>query len=462
MRTVISVEPGGPEQPGLRVRLALAPFHIPDAKTPATVDLSPDQLASVWGQPHAVQAYGTELATKLKAHPGVQQVLQSAWLAPAGTRWPIYFQMFDSQTQRIHWESLCAPGGQFLALDPRWPFGRIAEMEVDRPKAHLYDPPLRLMALVSAAGVSPEPEWSALVSAVESARGHGLRVTLRALVGNEDLHDKIAQEVGQGTLRDVAVAPMPANGIGVLDEIAAFRPHLLHAFCHGFAPSGLAELRFATFQDEVVGDPSGSTVLRVDELEEVASRPGVNLWLVTLNCCQGAAAGSAPALAHALVARAGIPAVVGMAEPIAASDAHTFCEGLYAAIFRLLAPRLAPGAANQQVEVEWAEALQRARVALRDQHGSAADAREWLLPVLYVRPEAFHLTVLAALAPGVAPALAPEELATLQRQAAMVAGLLASLPPDAPEQLRQRLVEMVKDLPPLLRPDRSGNFPAGS
>jgi hypothetical protein len=165
-----------------------------------------------------------------------------------------------------------------------------------------------------------------------------------------------------------------------------------------------------------------------------------------------------------------------MQEPVDARDAHEFCRAFYPALFGILARQLAEGGV---AEVEWADALYAPRQALLDRNGhDPGSSRAWTLPVLYVREEGFHVFSQHPSAPpppapppspfSAAPPEPPAppegdgspDLAALRDHAAAVARLLRVLPEDTPEAFRQDLLDTLGGLPPELRPDRSGAFPA--
>src|SRR5690606_7521092 len=246
-------------------------------------------------------------------------------------------------------------------------------------------------------------------------------------------------------------------------DIEAFRPHLLHAFCHGSVGYGAGWLELATSVDWELTDGGmpperGSLVVDVDQLTRLAAVR--TAWLVTLNCCEG---GRSTAELHAIAARlleAGTAASIGMQEPVHAGDAHELCRPFYPAPIDLLADRLAPGAAGA-TEIEWADALYAPRRALLDRNGhDPTSDRTWTLPVLYVRPERFHVLRQAAPQPG-APEPSPEEIDAMRERAHIVAGLLRVLPEGTPEAARDDLLALLADLPPTLRPRRDGSFESG-
>jgi hypothetical protein len=144
-------------------------------------------------------------------------------------------------------------------------------------------------------------------------------------------------------------------------------------------------------------------------------------WAVVLNACTTAAAvveSGARSLAASLVRDHGMQAVIGMREPVLSTDAAKFASAFYRQLFA----DIAVGG-----EIDWAATTVSARtelcrspldlVAL-----SAARHRQWILPVVTVRPTRFRMQV--------TPATVNSEIDRLV--AAFKATLLGSLPATTP------------------------------
>ena len=456
-RTVLSIEPDGRD--GFQVRLERAPLKFPGARVPGPLDCSPDTFPD-WTTPNGVAAYGQCLADRLSGHDAVRQALQALALAPPGQRAPLYVRVLAPEADALRWEALRSGQGDFFALRSSSPVGRIVYVdsgEDRRPDP--FEPPLRVMALLSALGVPAGKEWASLRRAVQDAHQAGLPVEVEVRVGEPGL----LLEINAAAVPGVRAALLPSRSNELEQDIEAFRPHLLHAFCHGSVGYGAGWLELATSVDWELTDGGmpperGSLVVDVDQLTRLAAVR--TAWLVTLNCCEG---GRSTAELHAMAARlveAGTAAAIGMQEPVHAGDAHEFCRAFYPALFDLLADRLAPGAAGA-TEIEWADALYAPRRALLDRNGhDPTSDRTWTLPVLYVRPERFHVLRQAAPQPG-APEPSPEEIDAMRERAHIVAGLLRVLPEGTPEAARDDLLALLADLPPTLRPRRDGSFESG-
>ncbi len=460
--TVVAIEPGFEETLLVKVK---SPIEIPDAEKWLPLECDPDSMPA-WSLAGAVQAHGTILRQKLSTHPGVAAALQYVLSTPLLTRHPVYFQVQESGAERLRWETLWDDKAQFLALDSRWPIARIADSALSRPSSApcTFAPPLRVMALLSALGIKAERQWARLYEAVEEARRQGLDIELAAFVGEEGLLEAIEDGIEGGSVSGVRVKALPRYGVQVAAAVETFKPHLLHFFCHGSAAFGAAQLEMATVTDWDLG--TSSVRLGVNDLLPALR----DVWLVTLNCCEGGkSVGDVHSLAHTLVA-GGVPAAVGMLEPIDAGDAHEFCGAFYAALFRSL-QRLQDLAAGEELEIEWVDALFPPRAILSQAHPLPVDRPEWTLPVLYVRPGEFRVSrdggarldddqVSADRGQEDRPPPAGA-LEVLRQKAEVAAAILRTLPPETPEEVRQQILDTtLRGLPPSMRPDRNGNFPA--
>ena len=457
-RHVVTVGEGNNDQ--LTVFLSKAPVNVKDARRPQDFPCNPDSMPP-WQAPGAVRLHGKTLYEKLVgAHPAINQVLTTALQTPNQSP-ALYFHLLSDDAERFAWETLYEQQNGFLALQCQWAIARMADSSanIDRAPIVVFDAPLRVMALLSAHNVSAQPEWQQLKTAVKESRGAGFPVSLSVLVGEEPLFNQIESEVAAEGLTDITVAPLPNATEAIKDAVNTFAPHILHFFAHGSVGFGAATLQMAHFGD--AGLPSGSIRLAVSELLRFDAIRDV--WLVTLNCCEtGRAVPDMHSMAHRLVAD-GVPAALGMMEPIAPVDAHQLCGAFYRSTFKYLQSVLANNA-TADVEIEWSHVLHPIRSALKDFHiqdGDPDSRREWTLPVLYVRPDRFFVTRKAA------PTTVPRDTAApadpeMRRRLDMIGGFLRNLPPDAPEDLRSQTLQLLNDVPEALRPDKFGVFRAPS
>jgi CHAT domain len=456
-RTVVSVGVNGEEE--LTVELRLAPVAYPKAQVPLPLGYSSSAMPA-WTTPRAVEAHGRELLKKLSNHPAIGLALADLMRAPLTQKRTLYFHIKPDtdEGELLWWEALCgAQDDQFLSLDARWPIARMAESGIDQQLCvPTFTPPLKVLVLLSALGRDAIPEWRRFYEAVESARKDGLPVSVTALIGQPDLFQALTADIAAGTVTGVTAQPIPDRLPDLAAVINSVGPHVVHFFCHGAANSGTARLELGVFADFARNDGKSQVVLAVETL---MGFPGMqSTWLVTLNCCEGGkAVERLHSMAYRLVA-AGVPTAVGMLEPVDVSDAYEFCGYFYSAAFTAIREAFAAARNNGAAEVQWADALFPPRAALGQTY-RPADDRQWLRPVLYVRPEPFQIQ-----APSAAPATPPpsaEALAAMKQRAETVAGALRAMPPDTPADVRQGVLGLLADLPPTMRPDAFGNFSTG-
>jgi hypothetical protein len=451
-RIVIAVRPVGLESTA-HVHLEEVSGVAPAQDNLLAFECQPAAMPPLQGQ-GGVRDYGQRIYEGLCKHGIVKNALQGAPQVPLHQSRAIYFRLLVDGTDQLRWESLCDAAGNFLALDPRWPVGRIAPPQVSKQTTHVFTPPLRVMAVLGAAGMDARPEWKAIYQAAEAARADGLPTELTVLVGQTDLRMEIEARRNAGQVQNVSLAPIQPEEEGLLKAIRLARPHILHLFCHGHFGSGVAQFEFTNGIHEMAGGNGEQelTILRLHSLESLVARGPGDLWLAVLNCCEGARTEHRlPSMARTLAAF-GVPAVVGMAEPIAVGDAHAFARGLYVPLMQSLAQRLGAAPPNTPVEIEWGQVLCDARNALCAPPKRKPDTdREWTLPVLYVRPEVF--TAFRQSTVAGAPALPPEELERQRDLVKRVTGLLEAAGPDAPDYLRDPLLEILQQVSPELLPE---------
>lgn len=412
-----------------------------------------------WTDPEAVRARGKRVRDALRAHAGLVPILDHLVHLPVGKTEPIFVRLAAGHAEMIPWETLCNADDEFMALDARWPIGRISDAADGQ--SHPACPlqlPVRMMAVISAFNVrGQKKEWEVLAKSVSEARQAGLPVTLHVLVGDAETRAAVQKSIDQG-MPDVTIAGIEQTPTRMVQDIVAFAPHLLHFFCHGHAGSAGAEpsLELATNADYL--DPEvkvGSVRLRVKQLNGVLAMQST--WLLTLNCCSsGAASTELTSIAHQAVA-SGFPAAVAMIEPVDARDAHEFTRTFYRALFVDLhraAAALAGKAVGEMVDFEFAPAMHHARSAICDLHdGDAPNARQWVLPVLYVRGvEPLRLQRTPAVAPGAADD-------PLQQRLRVVGQWLQQVRESLDEEGRREVMQrMLHGIPEALWPNVDGMF----
>ena len=394
MRTVFAVEALGGIDPTtdaerLTVRVLRSPFVV-DKDKPRVAHpllLTSQQLPD-WALPDGVRERGRRVRDSLlHAHPAVASVMTMLAATPVGQQQPIFVMLSESEAEQICWETLCDANDKFVALDSRWPVGRIIDptSAPSRPPSALALP-VRMMALISAFGIKGQAkEWQMLRQAVVGARAAGLPVRLKVVVGETTLRQTIDAEIAAG-LTDVEDAAIDNTPTTVVQTIQEWAPNILHCFCHGLSEPGAQWIELATAGDYLNPNATSGSV-RIDTADlEATGAQLPNPWLLTLNCCSsGQAAKNLQSMAHQVVA-AGFPAAVAMLEPVDAEDAHKFSGAFYRALFAGIARAVDELKAQPRASFEWAEAMVHARKAICDGHqGDARNAREWALPLLYVR-----------------------------------------------------------------------------
>lgn len=365
-----------------------SPYDVAECVSLLTVD-DLSQLVP----PEVVRKLGEGLATRLRENPTVQQVLDLVLAHPAGTSLPIMFRIGDPIAHALSWEALVG-ANDFLALGERWPIARIARGSVlQRDPVRPFVPPLRLVCVLSAVGLTADGEWDGIHAAVVSARAAGLPVEVTLIAGEESLLTR-ARKLNDPALT-VLPMPNPSADLPLLSLIEQREPHVLHVFSHGTVHNEVGMLELGTITDFARDDGRSTVVVRAQELGLYAARAGA--WCVVLNACRGAEAGT-EALTHAEdVVAQGVPAAVGMRRQIDVKDANSFSRAWYHTMLGTLDALWdrGPGAHD----LVWSDTLAEARRRLRDLHGgNAAEDDTWTLPVLYKLPGTFRVEVPA---PGV-------------------------------------------------------------
>jgi CHAT domain len=242
----------------------------------------------------------------------------------------------DAPVALIPWELLCSPRGDYLCLSEATPLVRY--FLVGKPRSPLLvRPPLRFLGVLSAGG--------------------GERLDLareRALV-------------------DAELEPLRTRGLARVEWLEGpTKRQLLEAICREdwhvlhFAGHGTFDPKSSQGLLSMAPEGGGPEYLRATDLRMLlADRPSVRL--VFLNSCDGAVGGVNDLFSStaALVAEAGIPAVLAMQFPISDDVATTFAQRVYRRI-----------AAGAPLERAFAEA--RKDVYIGGSH-------EWATPVLFMR-----------------------------------------------------------------------------
>jgi hypothetical protein len=390
-QVVIQIAKGWDDQTLLQ--LVRAPNVPVDDVGIARFDCNPAALPDL-SQPGAVQQHGQILLSSLRqSHARVNDAIAHALTLTAGKACPIYLQLTALPSAEVFcWEALCdAATGDFMALDRRWQIARIAgSPQLATREADAFEPPVRLLVVVSALGRDATTEWNAIYAAVTAARTKGLPITVTVATGQETLQDQILVQAQA----DPSLTQIPlSSGLDLIEQVNAVSPHVVHFFCHGTTSFARPRLELATVNDTAVS----SIEL---ELQDLVTSSGMReSWVTVLNCCEsGAASKDVHSLSHSLVVR-GLNAVIGMKEAVSELDAFEFSGRLYPGVFDTIRTTVMPLGPGQEAAIDWATVLWAPRKALRDRHKADAAAHEWTLPVLYVRPDAFRVKRAVPVAP---------------------------------------------------------------
>jgi hypothetical protein len=379
-----------------------------------------------------VSAAGRALFDAFTQPDPMRRVLTVALAAQEPDRRPIYLDLSDADdSQDLPWETLCAPNDRFLALEPCWPVARMLNGTRKPVVERTLQPPLRLTAILSCLGVQADEEWDALCKAVKASAAP---ISVQLFLSEDELFDR----VDALKLPWLRTEKVPQELSALQDLITAFEPHLMHFFCHGLATGG-AHLEIATATDWLGDSGSSHHRLEARSIRDLVRTPKQSPWAIVLNACSTAAAAAAgqasgtQSLAATLVGEQGVPAVVGMREPVLGSDAARFTNAFYTALLTDLRDQIEVGA--QGVELDWAVYTVGARAELcqdRDVNFSVAAARykAWTLPVVAVARSPFRLDIAGDIR------VAPDVFEAARRLFQGAAAMLAGLPPDAPSETR--------------------------
>jgi hypothetical protein len=220
---------------------------------------------------------GMGLLALLQADDGVKQGLAVLLAnAPEADPAPLYFRLRATNADAVCWEQLYADPPGFLALDRRWPIGRIARTQ-RQLEPRTFNPPLRVVAVLSAAGRDGRNQLDALVAARDASP---LPVSLLVISGDDRVEQRAAE---------CGVTFQQIDPSGLLRQITAARPQVLHVLCHGggfFGGEGRLAFAHAADFDAAQLDPQhlGSIFVPAKDLREALR--ACNAWLVVLAACE--------------------------------------------------------------------------------------------------------------------------------------------------------------------------------
>ncbi len=267
------------------------PLDDPEAEVAVDLALDADQLALLaqmktgpW-DPNLVEEVGRALCELLKKQPAIGRDFATRLALDGPVAAPIYLRVDPPDVDEWPWEALSDKNAGFLALERRWPIARVKRVKAPVIKSeYLFAPPLRILAVLGAAAkdplarISAKEEWDALYTAVKKS---SLNVDLHVYVCEEDLKTQI-----QDLKEPWITVGFLEEDRALFDRIKDFKPQLLHFFCHGVADTP-PFLQIGTRLDWRTKE-NGSINIEASQLRDRAD-PDQNVWLITLNCCEGAA-----------------------------------------------------------------------------------------------------------------------------------------------------------------------------
>ncbi len=364
------------------------------------------EFANPTGVPAAnskrVQQAGRKLYDALVANKDVEIFFaQTDALPPSANEtpsvYPLFLRMANPEAENFPWEILWENQKTFMILDEygRWPIARLANMEKREDILHKkIGTGLRFAVVLAAAGEKGADEWQNISSSFPKLSAP---LDVLALVSEDTAHAAIlndaASSQGANPPRSIDVNYV-GNRDSFIKKIKGYMPNIIHIFCHGAAVDR-PELQLETRADRIAGNPQGSTRLKIDDLKSLGKLDW--LWLVVLNCCQGAkTAPQLHSIARDLVYN-GVPAVVAMRESVQVDDAHLFAEFFYPKLFEQLssvfADRNTVPPPNEIVSPEllWVNAAHEARRKLGSTRDRSPEAwPEWTYPVIYIHRDKLH------------------------------------------------------------------------
>jgi hypothetical protein len=365
-----------------------SPRGIADGIKLFTLKSRPDDEEFQFGQAALqIAAAGAKLRDDLLRHVGIKSEL-GAWLGADDKAYrPIHLELESLAADNLPWEALVDGKGLFLAFDKNCPVARVlaAERQDKLKKEVIFTPPLRVACVLGAwwedgGAAEQQEEWACFEKALGTADAAELQVEVCVLGCDPGLKDRVNATTRAGV--NVRWQPIVGNAADLLESIRAFRPNMLHVFAHGVADDQ-PFVAVNTVADADAGE-QGSILLGAKEIRQEGD-PEDNIWVISLNSCETAVLRKqARNLASQLV-RFGFPAVIGMREPVKASEARLVTRHFYEASFEAL--NAVP--IGDQRSVEWGAFLQRVRLHLAGNTINAQTSKRWLLPVLYARTDPF-------------------------------------------------------------------------
>lgn len=312
----------------------------------------------------------------------------------AENRTPIYFKLESPASENLPWEALWHQD-RFMALEPNWPIARLPPTSRQRDLTPWIEPEITILLVLAAAwgggpeGVSAVGEWEAIWQQFKTSASPG-RLRVHVLTCQIEILEQIDQIV-EGEVR--LTGELLSSAQTFHQAISVLAPNIVHFFCHGDAQQSEPQLNLATMSDYDAEIEVGRIFLGIAELGSLARND--SLWLITLNCCQGARATGGMHSLAAKLAEQGVPAVVAMRESVDFRKAHTFAGEYYRALISSLTALLPSTQAahdGESVTIPehvWLDSMHSPRILLagHERHRDPA----WTLPVVYLHRGALKL-----------------------------------------------------------------------
>ncbi|SFI58207.1 CHAT domain-containing protein [Planctomicrobium piriforme] len=445
MYTILGIER---DASGILIDVKHAPKPVTNQGTLYPVQLIPPN----WNLQNAVELHGKHLYDALiKAHRGVQEAFDQLTNSAEASH-QLYLKFGNPLADQQYWETL-HNNCQFLSLSlqPEIQIGRLTDntngIGVDNRAVYPHE--FCIMAYLSALRLPAQQEWDNLLAAAHHAIKGGINVKLVVRVGEPGLLQAIQQQKIADGLNFLEIAAIPVLPVDAIKDLENHKPQILHLFCHGSATASQKYLSFGTIAnwlDHANGQPASSKPLTLTDAH--LKSPG--LWLIVLNCCEGARApAGACSLAYDLVSKQEVPAVIGSLEELGQPQANSLSGRLYTEVIDELTDWLQQGQA--ELRLMWPKLMARIRHQLEQELASAqipsTDDRTWSIPVLYVRWTDFVVQREDVITPEMLSKLI-EVSNLLKANPAMPAGVKTTI-----------IATILQDVPQEYWPDLHGNLP---
>lgn len=357
----------------------------------------------------------------------------------------LYFEL-DDAVDPIPWEALRLESAGFVSLNGT---PVIRQVQVGgEAVAHEFFHPVKFLAVLSATPdqqgrpTTAFDEWRTIYAKLDEART-GLRAAW-ALDANEEPIHLVVLTNEEHVFRNVQAEDRAWIEVGTIRSEASLRairdrfaPHIVHVFCHGSASPGE---KARLILGDVAANRKGPG--NIELVPGFFDGAGESTWFVTLNACSSAASTVMSNFAR-LIVKKGIPAALGMREPIDVTQAKAVSSHLYGQLFDALA-NLNRDA--DPVEVDFGPAMpQLLRVLHEVTHKDHLDHERcwhWSIPRLYIREAGLKLVRRGARSKAAAISLAL--IRELEQSLNTFETILQTAPPDqdtAPLECSKKLIQ---------------------